>query len=419
MTEMPPAPLDLSLFETTPPPAPAAMPATMEATALAVAPSAPAGVPAELAPQPRAERLVNTDNLPADELATAQEQAAKIDLSSSTSIMNHGDGVLDGIAQASRQILTGVRLSEAGEAGEIAASVLDGIKILRISDLKAEANSNATDKPHGVVGKLLGAFGQARTAFQGFAENRKQFLTLMDQQQAKARKTKADLAVSITLLDQQSLAIRQALHNLKIAIAAGQIALDRAEDELEQKRLHAVNTGDPSDAAEVQAMRMAISNFRGKLGDMRESLVGSAMLIPIIAQNRGAAETRMLKVSNALLVVIPRLMAVASQAVVQVEIRKAADSAAKLEAANRQITLLAAEGAHEAAVTAARANAGDERNLDVLAQVAEETVKTMNEVIDIEREIAAQDIAREQKLAEIRKKLVVGMQGANARTIAP
>lgn len=404
MTEKPSTPLDLSLFDTeTPAPPPA--------TQTSMAP-----VPAALAPQPRPERLVNIDNLPPDELTAAQAQAAQIDFTSSASLMNHGEGVMSGIASASRQLLSGVRLGEAGEAGEIAAAVLDGIKVLRLSDLQAEATNGA--KPQqGVMGRLFGSLAQARTAFQGFAENRKQFLTLMDQQQAKARKTKADLAVSIELLDQQGTAIRTALHNLKIAIAAGQIALDRAEDELEQKRLHALSTGEPTDAAEVQAMRAGISNFRGKLGDMREALVGSAMLIPIIAQNRSAAEARMLKVSNGLLVVIPRLMAVASQAVVQVEIRKAADSAAKLEEANRQISLLAAQGAHEAAVSAARANAGDERNLEALTLVADETIKTMNEVIDIEREMAAQDAAREQKLLEIRNKLVGGMQGATQRTL--
>jgi uncharacterized protein YaaN involved in tellurite resistance len=239
----------------------------------------------------------------------------------------------------------------------------------------------------------------------------------MDQEQAKARRTKADLAVSIQLLEQQDAAIRTALHELKIAIAAGQIALDRGEDELEQKRQHAIATGEPADAAEVQAMRSALANFRSKIGDLREALVGSAMLIPIIAQNRSAAETRMLKISNGMLVVIPRLMAVAAQAVVQVEIRKAADASNRLDEANRQITLLAAKGAHEAATSAARALGGDQRNLDALAQVADETIRTMHEVIEIERDIAQQDAAREQKLVEIRNKLVTGMQGVNAQAL--
>jgi len=43
----------------------------------------------------------------------------------------------------------------------------------------------------------------------------------------------------------------------------------------------------------------------------------------------------------------------------------------------------------------------------------------MHEVIDIEREVAAGDAAREAKLAEVRDKLVRGMQGVNARAIQP
>ncbi len=404
MNETLSAPLDLSIFNDIAPPAPIPAPGPAQEV------TAP-----ELAPTPKPARLVDVANLPPDELAAAQAQAVKIDFTQSTSLLAHGEGVLGGIAAASRQLLSGVRLGDAGEAGQIAAAVIDGIKILRISDLQAEATAGV--KRPGLMGRLLGGIAQMRTAFQGFSENRKQFLTLMDQEQAKARKTKADLAVSIQLLDQQSIAIRQALNDLKIAIAAGQLALDRAEDELEAKRLRAVQTGDPADAAEVQAFRGSIANFRGKVADMREALVGSAMLIPIIQQNRAAAETRMMKVSNGLLVVIPRLMAVASQAVVQVEIRNAADAAAKLDEANRQISLLASKGAHDAATSAARSLGGDQRNIDVLAQVADETIKTMHEVIDIEREIAAQDSVREQKLAEIRNKLVTGMQGVNARGI--
>jgi uncharacterized protein YaaN involved in tellurite resistance len=404
------APLDLSVFDNLDP-----APAPVQA--VATRPAGPATTDERLQPQPRLERLVEIANLNPDDLAAAQTSAAKIDFRTTTSLMNHGDGVLAGIAGASRQLLSGVRLGEAGEVGRIAAAVIDGVKILRISDLQAEANNGQPAPRKGIFGKLMGAAADAHTAFKGFAENRKQFLDLMDVEQAKARKTKADLAVTIELLDQQALAIRQSLHALKIEIAAGQLAIDRGQDELEALRLHAVETGDPADAADVMEFRGAIANFRGKIAEMREALVGSALLIPIIGQNKQAAETRMMKISNGMLVVIPRLMAVASQAVVQVEIRHAADEAAKLDEANRQITLLASKGAHEAATTAARSLGGDQRNIDVLAQVADESIRTMNEVIDIEREIAAGDREREAKLADVRNRLVKGMQSVNQRAV--
>ncbi len=410
----PGAPLDLSVFDNLDP-----APAPQQAVAVQPAggQNPPALIDPNLAPQPRPERLVEIANLSPDDLAAAEKLAAMIDFRKTSTLMAHGEGVLAGIAQASRQLLTGVRLGEAGEVGRIAAAVIDGVKILRIQDLQAESAGGTAAPRKGLIGKLMGAAADAHTAFKGFAENRKKFLDLMDAEQAKARKTKADLAVTIDLLDQQAISIRQSLHALKIAIAAGQLALDRGEDELEALRLHAIATGDPADAADVLDFRGAIANFRGKIAEMREALVGSAILIPIIGQNRQSAETRMMKISNGMLVVIPRLMAVASQAVVQVEIRRAADEAEKLDEANRQITLLASKGAHEAATSAARSLGGDQRNIDVLAQVADEAIKTMNEVIDIEREVAAGDREREARLAQVRDRLVRGMQDVNQRAV--
>jgi len=407
----PETPLDLSLFDT--------LDAAPSAP-LAVAPvNAAAVMDPRLQPEAPPGRLVEVSNLSPEELAAAQQEAGKIDFRATATLLAHGDGVMANIAQASRQLLTGVRLGEAGEVGRIAAAVIDGVKILRIEDLQAEAAAGQPARRTGIIGKLLGVAADAHTAFKGFQENRKTFLDLMDGEQAKARKTKADLAVSIELLDQQAAAIRQSLHGLKIEIAAGQVALDRGQEELEALRQNAVKTGDPADAADVMEFRGALANFRGKIAEMRENLIGSAMLIPIIGQNKKAAETRLMQISNGMLVVIPRLMAVASQAVVQVEIRHAAEESEKLAEAARTITKLASKGAHDAAVSAARSLGGDQRNVDVLAQVADEAIKTMHEVIDIERDVAAGDRERDAKLAAIRDRLVIGMQGVNQHAIAP
>jgi uncharacterized protein YaaN involved in tellurite resistance len=412
----PPAPLDLSVFDSLDsPPEPALTAAAFAPSALAAQPPAPADP--RLAPEPVPQRLVEIANLSAADRTAAETSAAKIDFRNTTSLLAHGDGALAAIAQSSRQLLTGVRLEDAGEVGRIAASVIDGVSILRIQDLQAEARGERPVARKGLLGRLIGAAADVHTAFKGFTENRRKFLDLMDSEQAKARKTKADLTVSVELLDRQALAIRQSLNALKIEIAAGQLALDRGQAELEALRQHAVETGDAADAADVMEYRSALANFRGKIAEMRENLVASAMLIPIIGQNRKAAETRIMKISNGLLVVIPRLMAVASQAVVQVDIARAASEAEKLDEAARQITLLASKGAHDAATSAARSLGGDQRNIDVLAQVADETIRTMHEVIEIEREVAAGDRDREAKLAAIRDRLVQGMQGVNAAAV--
>jgi hypothetical protein len=100
---------------------------------------------------------------------------------------------------------------------------------------------------------------------------------------------------------------------------------------------------------------------------------------------------------------------------VQVQLRKQAEQGERLAEADRQITLLASKGAREAAVGAARSLDEDPRNIAVLAQVADEAVKTMNEVLDIERRIAADDRNRETRLIEIKSRLLEGMRSVNRR----
>jgi uncharacterized protein YaaN involved in tellurite resistance len=300
-------PLDLSMFDDLNSPDGQTLLATAQQQPT-VPPVASLPVPADprLAPAPPLERLVEIANLTPEDQAAARTSAAKVDFRNTNSLLAHGEGVLAGIAAASRQLLTGVRLGETGEIGRIAASVIDGVKILRIEDLQAEASGASPVARSGIIGRLLGVMADAHTAFKGFAESRKKFLDLMDAEQAKARRTKSDLTVAVELLDQQALAIRQSLHGLKIEIAAGQIALDRGHEELEALRRHAVETGEPADAADVMEFRAALANFRGKIAEMRENLMGSAMLIPVIGQNKKAAETRIMQISNGMLVVIPR-----------------------------------------------------------------------------------------------------------------
>ena len=229
--EKPQEPLDLASFDQLLA-APAATPSP--ATSLEIVPANTQLVPASdtrLAAQPPAQRLVDISNLNPEDLATAKSSAAKIDFRRSDTLLSHGDNVLAQIAQSSRQLLAGVRLGDAGEVGRIAAAVIDGVKILRIQDLQSESAGQKTDKPRGLVGKILGTLSDAHTAFKGFAENRKKFLTLMDQEEAKARRTKSDLAVSH--LQPRSAGRRRSRTSLSRTQESksppGQIALDRGE----------------------------------------------------------------------------------------------------------------------------------------------------------------------------------------------
>ena len=271
------------------------------------------------------ERLVDVSNLRAEELS-AGASADKIDFRNTNSLLAHGEGALADIAQSSRQLLTGVRLGDAGEVGRIAAGVIDGVKICasRICRPRRTARRRRPAKVHRPADRV-----RRRRAYRVQGLYREpQEISGPDGRgagqgaQNQGRSGGCDRAAGPAGRgDPRQPAHAEDRHRRRPDRAGSR------HQELEALRQNAVQTGDPADAADVMEFRSALANFRGKIAEMRENLVGSAMLIPIIGQNKKAAETRLMKISNGMLVVIPRLMAVASQAVVQVDIRRAAEEA--------------------------------------------------------------------------------------------
>ena len=411
------APLDLSAYLNPESAEPTA--ANGESTALVAAePALPANLPPEVqAPMAPMARLVDLASLSPEQRALAEERAKAIRFDDATSTLNFVDNALAPLATASRRLLSETTVGEAGEIGRIAAAVIDGIKILRIEELQEEARE-AAPKATGFLSRL-GRLGKvAHSAIKSFQENRKAFLALMDEEVARARRIKSDLMITIQQLDQQSQSVRTGVSELSISIAAMQLALDRGLVEAEQLRQIALRTNTAGDAAIAMDYRNTLANFRGRIADLREAMISAASLIPLIASNRKAAETRVSKLSTGIMVTIPRLMAVAAQAVVQADTRRAGEESEKLDDAARKITELAVQGTHEAAVDAARSLGGDPRNLETLAAAADQSIATMREVQEIEQQVLAQDRAREQQLIAIRDKLVTGMRGVQAQALA-
>jgi uncharacterized protein YaaN involved in tellurite resistance len=410
----PESPLDLSAYlnsDSTPS-------AEANAQLVSLEPALPATLPPEvLTPMAPLARLVDLSSFSPEQRALAEQQANAIRFDDTTSTLNFVDNALQPLATASRRLLSDTSVGEAGEIGRIAAAVIDGIKILRIEELQEEARDVAP-KATGFLSRL-GRIGKvAHGAFKSFQENRKMFLSLMDEEEARARRIKGDLLVTIQQLDQQSQAVRKGVSDLSIGIAAMQIALERGVAEAEALRQVALRTNTAGDAAIAMDYRNTLANFRGRIADLREAMISAASLIPLIASNRKAAETRVSKLSTGIMVTIPRLMAVAAQAVVQADTRRAGEEIEKLDDAARRITALAVQGGHDAAVEAARSLGGDPRNLESLAAAAQQSIETMKEVQMIEQQVMLEDREREQKLIEVRDKLVAGMRGVQAQALA-
>lgn len=376
----------------------------------------------DLQPMPPMERLVDVSKMLPSDLEKANAEAALVNFFDSMTIMRHGQKAMEEIANASRNLLTNTRIGDTGDVGRIAASVIDGVKVLRLEDLKTEANQVKPDDQgkklfKRLVGSVADFIAETNSAYRGFEENRKLFLKMMDEQKENAIKKCSELTVQVQLMDEQRNAVRKSLYNLMISIAAGQIALLRGETEYENLRVKAIASKDPADAAMVMTFKNVLNNFRAKIAEMREAMTGSALLLPIIEQNKNASEVRINQINNGVMVVIPHLMAVASQAVVSADISRAAAEGERLREANRMITEMGSQAAHDAAISAAISRGGDPRDIETLEKVARQAIETMREIQRIDNDVANHDRDREAKLVNVRNELAGVLIGSAGNPI--
>src|SRR5258708_14165867 len=103
----PPAPLNLSMFENLDPP-------PGQALSVPAVAQPPVAVDPRLVAEPAPERLVEIANLRPADLAAAQLSATKMGFPNPSTLPAPGEGALAGISPASRQLLTRVRLGDAG-----------------------------------------------------------------------------------------------------------------------------------------------------------------------------------------------------------------------------------------------------------------------------------------------------------------
>ncbi|MBB2166635.1 hypothetical protein HLH26_19320 [Gluconacetobacter sp. 1b LMG 1731] len=406
-------PLDLSALYAEDEPAPPALPAETSAPP-------PAAAPDDALHQPLAPfaRLVELDRLPPDMVAEAHRRADAVNFHDLNTLLAHGSGALTQLAEVADRMLAGRTLGQADAVGDIAASVLDGVKILRIADLRRIA-SGEDARPGGLLARLGGLVGGAKDALSGFAENRKRFTTLMDQQEARARTTIADLKRNIENFESMYQALRHAVRELNIDIAAGQLALERGQQEAESLRRHALATNDPVDAAEVMELRGRLANFAGHLAEQREGLMRAALTVPMLKSTREAAEARIVALHSALTKTIPNLKAACAVAVGQVDNRHAAAARDKLNEADRQVLGLVADGALDAARTTAAQRGVDPRQIEALSQAADKVTQALAEMAENDRLAVERTRTQEAQLRQLRDRISDGMRTLAARAVAP
>jgi len=337
-----------------------------------------------------AVQIVDISKMSPEQVQKAQAIANTIKLDDSQAIIQYGVGAQAKIAGFADTILNEVRNKDSGYVGDTLTGLMLKIREVDVASLQKES---------GFFGKL---FGGLKAQFVKFQSRYEKLSTQIDKTVAELEKARMQLLRDVTMLDTLYQKNGDYLQELDVYIAAGQLKLEQAKNEiLPALQKKAQESDDPLEAQKLQDFNQFINRFEKKLYDMKLSRMISIQTGPQIRLIQNNDQTLVEKIQSSIINTIPLWK---NQIIIAISLfrqksalelqRSVTDTTNELLTKNSEMLKL---GSIEVAKESERGIV----ELETLQKVNNDLISTIDETLQIQREGKAKRAAAEQELIKM------------------
>lgn len=349
-------------------------------------PDAPAVAPAD-APMPQA---LDESSLSDEERKMVNEFAQKIELTSSSVIMQYGSGAQKKIADFSETALGNVRSKDLGEVGEMLAGV--------VSELK----SFDEDEAKGFFGffrRGANKINALKAKYSKAEANIERICTALENHQVQLLKDSA-------MLDKMYEMNKVYFKELSMYILAGKKKLGEVRNtELPQLMEKAKQSGLPEDAQAANDLASLCNRFEKKLHDLELTRTISIQMAPQIRLVQGNDTLMSEKIQSTLVNTIPLWKSQMVLALGVAHSQQAAEAQREVSEMTNELLRKNAETLKMATVETAKESERGIVDIETLRHTNEMLITTLDEVIQIQEDGRARRAEAETELGKIEEEL--------------
>lgn len=310
-------------------------------------------------------------------------------------------------------LLDGIKGDDIGYGGQLVAELARNIKAL---DLPA-ARKEAENGPSSVMG-MMPAFIQNRySAIQRFRARGAEVKTMLEKIEAGANTHMLALQDGTRKLDHLVDACVENIGDLRIWLAAGQMALLQMRTDYAAARIKAIASRDPVELEEVRDMSEQINAFETRLVRIHLAYTQSTLAIPQIRTQQQAGR---IEFQNMLNTVIESLPAI-KRAVIQIaglnQIRAAHAGADATQALNREMSKMGIEALETSYLMAKDTQGNMAADVAALAESAERTLAMIERGTRMDEENRKKRDSTMTQIGLVREKLLDGLQSHAKRSV--
>ncbi len=287
----------------------ATTPAATPATALVEADAAQ--LPAEVTAQVRKEGdLIAIDELTQEQVEAARKISAGFDFGNTISILTFAAEPQRKMSGFLDELLEGVKVKQAGVAGEISMELASGIDLMSLDKVKSQILHG-----DGLIGKIGHALHLMTNYVHAFYDAQRPVRDLLDKIERMANNRIQTLDADSQKLDRLATESGMQVRSLASWILAGEIILLGGRRQYLEQRERVLQTKDPLSASELRDMARQLAAFEKRLLEAKIAYVeAGSVTIPRVRTVQEAISIEIQNVSEQILFQVPKIKA----AIVQV-----------------------------------------------------------------------------------------------------
>lgn len=348
---------------------------------------------AKVAPQKTIEEMLDDAKLNDAEKKQVNDFSETIDIMQANAILNYGSAAQKKITDFSDAALKNVKTRDLGEIGDLLGQLVGELK---------DADPNQKEEKKGIFGffkKGADKVSNFKIKYDNAEKNVDKIASILEDHQIQLLK-------DVSLLDQLYERNQQNSKELSMYIIAGKKKLQEVrENELPKLIAKAKETGLPEDAQAANDLSQACDRFEKKIYDLELTRQVAVQMGPQIRllQNNDTLMTE--KIQSTIVNTIPLWK---NQIVLSLGIshsKEAIQAEREVNDMTNKLLKKNAETLHQATVETAKESERGIVDIETLTHTNEELIKTLDEVIAIQKDGREKRRAAEAELTRIENEL--------------
>jgi Uncharacterized protein involved in tellurite resistance len=308
------------------------------------------------------------------------------------------------------ELLKGIRVCDAGQAGVITMELAKHIKSMNLPKMKAEAEGKDWLINLPIIGKQM-------SAIRYFIASHEEIVKQLDELERKAQREIGKLMANNASLDKLAEATLNNIRELELYLAAGQSILVRSKADFVKRKESMEGSNDLIAMADLRDRAEHINAFEARLLKMHIAFTDALTSIPQIRLNQEAARIEINNIMDTIQFDIPRLKSGILRVASLKQILDANKETKARREITRQIGALGADALDEAYTQAKMTQGDGAEDIAILAATADKILETMAKGVKIDEENRQKNADAQQQLNDIKIKLYEGLKANTEEVI--